>query len=441
MGATATTYYELLGVTSGASDEEIRAAYQRALAQFRERLGGVEQPGSEHLDALRGAYRTLSDPAARADYDRQLAAAPRAAFTPVTPPPVTFDPYPTRPSAGASDAWRFRFSGDGGEYFRIWIVNLLLSIVTLGIYSAWAKVRREQYFHRHLLLDESAFEYHGQPLAILKGRVVAVVLLVSLSVAENFGPVAYGIVLLCILPLVPWLAIRALRFRAYNTSYRGLRFSFQGGYWEALRVFVGYGLLALMTFWLAFPVWYRRMRLFVLNNLRFGTTEFRCTAGVGEIYGAVAGPMLAMLGLFFCLVILLGILSGVSSKQVVAVATLVGVFVLPAMFLGFQAVIIPWVNVRLTNAVWKHTTLGGHTFQSSLKARHYIALTVVNWLAIIATLGLFFPWARVRIARYRAECMAIDATCDLDSFIAGESQASTALGDETAELFDLDIAL
>ena len=28
---------------------------------------------------------------------------------------------------------RFEFTGKGWEYFRIWIVNLLLTIVTLGI--------------------------------------------------------------------------------------------------------------------------------------------------------------------------------------------------------------------------------------------------------------------------------------------------------------------
>ncbi len=355
--------------------------------------------------------------------------------------PFPTHPFPTHPDAGSPAIWRFRFTGEGGEYFRIWIVNLLLTIVTLGIYSAWAKVRREQYFHRHLLLAESGFEYHGRPLAILKGRIVAVALLVTLSVAEDIGPLAYGAALLVILPLVPWLAVRALRFRAYNTSYRGLRFSFHGTYWEAFRVFVGYGLLALFTLWLAFPVWYRRMRTFALDNLRFGTTEFRCTVGAGEIYRATAGPVLALVGLFFATVILLGILAGVNSKRVVDTATFVGLLVLPAMFLGFQAVIIPWINVRLANAVWNQTTLGGHAFRSSLKARHFVALTLVNWLAIIGTAGLFIPWARVRIARYRAECMAIDATCDLDAFIAGEGQAATALGDETAELFDLDIAL
>src|SRR5262245_54813734 len=68
---------------------------------------------------------------------------------------------------------RFSFTGSGGEYFRIWIVNMLLSILTLGIYSAWAKVRRLRYFYGNTHLAGSAFEYHGRPIAILKGRLLA----------------------------------------------------------------------------------------------------------------------------------------------------------------------------------------------------------------------------------------------------------------------------
>ncbi len=59
------------------------------------------------------------------------------------------------------------FSGSGGEYFRLWIVNVCLSIVTFGIYSAWAKVRRNQYFYRHTRLAGAGFDYHGDPKAIL----------------------------------------------------------------------------------------------------------------------------------------------------------------------------------------------------------------------------------------------------------------------------------
>ena len=49
----------------------------------------------------------------------------------------------------------FRFHGQAGEYFRIWIVNLSLTILTLGVYSAWAKVCTKRYYYGSIYVDES----------------------------------------------------------------------------------------------------------------------------------------------------------------------------------------------------------------------------------------------------------------------------------------------
>ena len=68
------------------------------------------------------------------------------------------------------------FTGKASEYFGIWIVNLLLSLLTLGIYSAWAKVRRKKYFYNNTLIENVGFDYHAKPLSILKGRIIAFVL-------------------------------------------------------------------------------------------------------------------------------------------------------------------------------------------------------------------------------------------------------------------------
>jgi uncharacterized membrane protein YjgN (DUF898 family) len=74
---------------------------------------------------------------------------------------------------------QMHFTGRGAEYFGIWIVNLLLTIVTLGIYSAWAKVRRLQYFYRHTEVAGSGFDFHGSPMKILVGRLIALVMLIA----------------------------------------------------------------------------------------------------------------------------------------------------------------------------------------------------------------------------------------------------------------------
>src|SRR5690348_14861168 len=56
---------------------------------------------------------------------------------------------------------RFEFHGDAREYFRIWIVNLALGIVTLGIYSAWARVRTQRYFYANTRLAGAPFDYQA----------------------------------------------------------------------------------------------------------------------------------------------------------------------------------------------------------------------------------------------------------------------------------------
>src|SRR4249919_4111096 len=77
------------------------------------------------------------------------------------------------------------FSGQTGEYFGIWFVNLLLSIVTFGIYSAWAKVRTQRYFYANTSLAGASFEYLASPVAILKGRLIAYAFVIALGLSAR----------------------------------------------------------------------------------------------------------------------------------------------------------------------------------------------------------------------------------------------------------------
>jgi uncharacterized membrane protein YjgN (DUF898 family) len=406
-------------VARDATAEEITAAYHGGLSELRASLSGPHPPPPERLDELRTAYQTLGDPAARQAYDA------------ATPPPLP-PPQPLRTDDGEPKPYPFAFTGSGGEYFRIWIVNLFLSLITLGIYSAWAKVRRETFFHRNLVLDNSAFSYHGNPIANLKGRAIAVVMLIALSAAQSAGPLAYGIAVLVLLPVVPWLIVRAFRFRAHNTSYRGLRFSFHGSYRQALTAFIGYGLLSAISFGLLFPLFYRQQRKFVLDNLRYGGAKFQCGATNGQFYGIFLKPLgLALVGMFVAG--FLGAMGGSTGKLLPLLIT-VGVMAL-MLFL------LPYIHVRTANLVWNHTTLERMGFSSTLALLPYFWLIAGNLVLLLLTLGLYWPWARVRLAHYRANCMTLLSAEALDSFVAGESANAAAIGDEVSELMDIDIAL
>lgn len=421
-------YYQLLQVPVSASVEEIKAAYNKRLDEFRQGIYSGNHPDADILDNLRNAYSTLITPDARAAYDASLDA--------VAPPQVSENP--SKEISQQSVREGFRFTGDGAEYFRIWIVNFLLSVLTLGIYSAWAKVRREQYFHRNLLLDGSGFDYHAQPKAILKGRAIALLLLMAVSATKSIGPGAYLIALAVFSLAVPWLAIRTFRFRAINTSYRGLRFGFEARYGEAFKVIIGYGLLALLTLGLAFPLFYRQLRKFLIDHARFGTSSFSSSLRIATIYRIFLMPALIALAVGVVLIVVSGLIvtGGANPGEKVLVG---GLFVITPV--AFYIFVLAYLAVSTLNAVWSSTALGEHRFESEMPIGGYLKLSVINWLGIVLTLGLFIPWARVRMARFRASHLSLVVQGDLEHFVAGEVARSSAIGDETAEMFDLDIAL
>src|ERR1043166_320431 len=83
---------------------------------------------------------------------------------------------------------RFEFRGSGGEFFRFWIVNIALSLVTLGIYSAWAKVRTRRYFYGNTFVAGHSFDYHASPVRILIGRIIALVLFGGYQLGTRISP-------------------------------------------------------------------------------------------------------------------------------------------------------------------------------------------------------------------------------------------------------------
>ena len=179
---------------------------------------------------------------------------------------------------------RFSFTGTGSEYFRIWIVNLILTILTLGIFSAWAKVRRMQYFYRNTQLNQSSFDYHGKPLAILKGRIIGFGLFSGYYTALKFMP-ALGLAIGVLIALImPYLLVLSFRFRLHNSSYRGLRFGFDGSVKSAYVAFLALPLLTFLTLYLLAPFTHQRIKSYQYNNSRFGQSPFIFNTGAGAFY-------------------------------------------------------------------------------------------------------------------------------------------------------------
>ncbi len=176
------------------------------------------------------------------------------------------------------------FTGKASEYFGIWIVNLLLSLVTLGIYSAWAKVRRKKYFYNNTLIENVGFDYHAKPISILKGRIIAFILFALYVYGKGSSPILAGVLVLLFFLALPWLIVRGSLFNARNTSHRGLRFDFKGTVSQAIRVYIGLPMLTFFTLGLIWPYVAHEKSQFIMKNHRFGLSQFDMSRVVKQFY-------------------------------------------------------------------------------------------------------------------------------------------------------------
>lgn len=333
------------------------------------------------------------------------------------------------------------FTGTGAEYFRIWITNTFLSIITLGIYSAWAKVRRTRYFYGNTRLAGASFDYHGEPKAILKGRAVAVVLIVAYQVfSEMQGVLAGGLALLLIAAL-PWLIWRSLQFKLYNTSYRGIRFGFGGSTTGAYIAYLLWPALASLTAFLLAPMAHQRIKQFQHGESRYGASRFSFDAGVGRFYLLYLKAFLVFVAGGVVLGLLFGSMLAVFSKRGVQAEAYRGALVFLAAFYVWAMLLYPVFNAMLQNLVWNHTSVGPHRFESRVAPGRVAFIALTNLLAILCTLGLYMPFATIRMMKYRLESVALLVDGSLDDFVADAQARAGATGEGVADLLDFDLSL
>ena len=356
------------------------------------------------------------------------------------PPPrqdvaSTFGPKPPLPE-------RFSFTGSGSEYFRIWIVNLLLTVLTLGIYSAWAKVRRLRYFYSSTQLAASNFEYHGKPVAILKGRIIAVGILVAYKFAPKISIFAGLAVVAAVGLIMPWLIWKSFQFKCRNSSYRGIRFGFAGSTFEAYFTYLILPTISAFTLNLLAPFVHQRMKKFQHDESRYGTSHFSFHGPVKSFYATYLVAIgLVIIGLLW-MVPLFGAMGAALFKG--GARKSAGIFALFLFGLGVFA----WGHMvysvfvsRLQNIVWSNTKLEEHDFVSEVDWKKVVFISLTNMLGIIFTLGLYTPFAKIRMMKYRVESVTLIPHGNLDDFFADTEKSVSATGEGVVDLFDFDFAL
>jgi uncharacterized membrane protein YjgN (DUF898 family) len=392
----------------------------------------------------------------------------------------------TRGAGGAmvtGDELPVRFTASGSEYFRLWVVNLLLTLVTFGIYYPWAKVRKLRYFYGNTWVGDHALDFHGDPRRMLRGAMLVGVLFIAYSAAGQFSPHA-GLVALAILAAVwPALFRASMRFRLANTSWRGLRLHFTGdmvGAYKALLpalipalLVVGLstllpheaapeapadaaaaaemawvnialattmlGLLALLPFLL----W--NVKRYQHDHYALGRVQTQLRTGPGSFYLLALktfGILLATSAVVGLLAVAItlggGAMPGRKGGSVFTVVLMV--LLIGSTYIAFFLVGNTFVASRLQNMLWNRTKSTEVRFDSQLRLAPLLLLTLKNWVLIALTLGLYWPFAAVASARMKLEAVTLHTRRPVDDLIVRANRAgeSDATGDVAGDLFGLD---
>ncbi|MEM9523431.1 MAG: YjgN family protein [Pseudomonadota bacterium] len=339
---------------------------------------------------------------------------------------------------------KFGFHGNAREWFGIWIVNLLLSIVTIGIYSAWAKVRTKKYFYQNTWVAGRNFDYHATGKQILIGRLIVVAAVAILSVLSTATPVVALLLVIALFFLSPVLIVRGAAFNARNSSWANVRFDFDGKTGQAYLIYLLYPILTVLSLYLAFPFLARATQRYGVSGHSLGTSRFHFESTIAPFYKAfLAAAVPALLGGVAFVVIARDAFAAITGDGTPTPGAVVSVTVgyLVLLFMSVMAGVLYQAMIR--NHIFACTKLGAaqHGFRSTVTVGRLLWLVSTNAVLVLVSLGLLLPWTQVRMHRYLAGQTALLANGSLDDFRGDIIPDADAIGDAYADVEGVDLGL
>lgn len=327
---------------------------------------------------------------------------------------------------------RFKFTGDAKTYFGIWVANVTLSVVTLGAYLAWAKVRRRQYFYGNTNIESFPLIYHASGLQLFKGRVLVFLAIATYSTTSYFWTPGSVILLVAFVFLYPWLVNRSLRFNGRMTSWKNVRLNWRGTYWKSLWFFALFPILAVSVGLWLLPAATKLKYEYYARHHSFGTLEFNATPRYLSFYIAflyAALPIAAAGAASFVAFALFG-QSAASYALIAAMLALALV----------AALVIYAIGCR--NALVRTLTLGDSVrFRSTINPLTYSWIIISNIIAVALSLGFLIPWASVRKYSYLSKGTKVQFKSDDLVFRDEQTERVGAFAQEFADIEGFEISI
>lgn len=319
-------------------------------------------------------------------------------------------PAPSRPAGSpAIRPSRLLFAGRSSELFAIWVVNLLLTVVTLGIYRFWARTRLRRYVWAHMAFDGEPLEYLGTGKELCLGFLKALCVLVpifALFAALEFvfidSPwyvrLAVGIPQYGLIYALYFLGrYAARRYQMSRTAWRGIRFQQTGSPWRYCGMALAGLLLSIATLGLYIPFNSVRLKHYEIEHWRFGNTPFEFRGQGRDLFK----PFL-----------------------------IAWLLALPTLFLSFV-----WYGARAARFYAQATRFQAMSFALPINGGQLFRLYAGNLALIVISLGLLYPMTIRRSMSFW--CNRLEIAGELEVATITQAPRGAATGEGLAGYFGM----
>ena len=308
-------------------------------------------------------------------------------------------------------SWKLNFEGKGSELFGILIENFFLNLITLGIYYPWAKAKQLRYYYNSTSLNNSDFQFSGTGKEMFLGLAKALAFLFIFNFAyETFMSVMVmdwmllmgGILyFLFFLLLIVIASVGAKRYRMSRTSWRGIRFRFEGTFKETSVLIAKGWLMNILTLGLYYPYYRNRFQAYWTSKSSFGNIAFKYEGQGNEVFRIwIKGILISVLSL--------------------------GLY----MF---------WLKANLHRYFWNRTSYSDTRIVSNLYGGIWLKESLIYILFIIITFGFGMAWATVRYKRFYLGTFNLEGKIDLAEVKQSEAKLTGATGEGMADFFDVEM--
>ena len=343
----------------------------------------------------------------------------------------------------------FRFTGDWKEFLPIALTNLLLTIVTLGIYRFWAKARERRYLWSRTRFIDDHLEWTGTGLDMFIGFLIVTVILLPLFLGFQHVMQAMTlrgeVGLVALLSLVFYAGIfymigvaqfRALRYRLTRTWWHGIRGGSDDGGWHyglqyLWKTVAGFFILGFLVPWSMTSLWNDRW-----NKMSFGQHRFEAGADTDGLFARwLLVYLVPVIGVVVGVGAAISAFSSINDPEGAGGAVATRVLAVIGVYVGFLLVSLSYYAAFYRKVV-ETTSIGGLQFEFTARTKDWLKLIFGSIGLVIVTLGFGLLFVGYRNWSFVVRHMEAGGVVDLDTLLQSQTRA-TGDAEGLADAFDI----